>query len=526
MTGNSDKYGSARWCDSKELAAEGIATGRTLKDLAGSFLLGETADTRELLKGIRKEDPDYLRPIFATSRLAGGSYLGWKGGGHILTVAPTRSGKGVGMVIPNLLHYSGSVLVVDPKGENYAVTQRHRKDNLGQDIVCLDPFGAVSSSCDSINPFDILVANYSAGPANYLKHNPELLDDASMIADALVVREADEHEPHWNDKCRTLLKGLILAVACGHGPKKHRHLSEVRSLLTSGQSAFIKLLADMRKDTAAIGGHLSRASNEIQSMGTEELKNVVSYALKHTEFLDSPLVDACLGDEYRTHQHGSYDLMDLKKFGKVSIYMILPPRHLARYNRLLRLWMTMALAAMTKTKDKPKNGSVLFMLDEMAQLGTLDILRQSVSLLAGYGMTLWMIWQDISQIKALYERDWTSFIANAKIQQYFGVNDHETAKMVSEMIGDETLTVSTMSTGSNRGGLAIDFTGLTSSTSRNQSESLSEKDRALLAPDEMRRLNREAVIMFVQGLPPVAARRLTYHTNSELNLFADKNPYL
>jgi len=354
--------------------------------------------------------------------------------------------------------------------------------------------------------------------------NPELIDEANLIADSLIMRGPEEKDPHWNDKCRTLLKGLILAVMCGKGPNKRRHLSEVRALVASGYEELLGLIGiDMKEDTASMGGALARAAKEILSMGTEELKNVISFALKHTEFLDTPLVEECLGDR-RQGFRGTYDLRDLKKFGGVSIYMILPPHYLTRYVRLFRLWITMAMASMTRTFGKPADGCpVLFMLDEMAQLGTMEMMRQAVSLLAGYGMSVWMIWQDLSQLKALYEHDWPSFIANAKIQQFFGINDHETAKYISEMLGKATIQVETESKGdsdSSQGWFSQ------STNTKSTTKSFSEKDRDLLSADEVRRLNREAMLMFVQGIPPILAERISYFKDPMFASRFDRNPYV
>ena len=235
-------------------------------------------------------------------------------------------------------------------------------------------------------------------------------------------------------------------------------------------------------------------------MGSEELKNVISFALKHTEFLDTPLIEECLGDRRQSYK-GTYDLRDLKTYGGVSIYMVLPPHYLTRYVRLFRLCITMAMAAMTRTSKKPADGCpVLFMLDEMAQLGTMEMMRQAVSLLAGYGMSVWMIWQDLSQLKALYEHDWPSFIANAKIQQFFGINDHSRSK--------ENLAL------------------FKATNTTNSSESFSEKERNLLSPDEVRRLNREAMLMFVQGIPPILAERISYFKDPMFSSRFDPNPYV
>lgn len=540
---SSDRYGSARWAESKDLKAEGVMTIPASRVAGGecgaeekrAFLLGCDADPAELTKDMRQGYNEMLGAISeGTEKLVrkvagehhGRAYLGWAGDGHILTVAPTRSGKGVGLVVPNLLHYPGSIIVVDPKGENYAVTHRWRKEKLGQRIVCIDPFHVATdkeTKTDSINPLDGIV-DYAKPPETYLKQNPELLDEVGMIADSLVVRPAEEKDPHWNDKCKTLLKGLILATVYGLGPKGRRHLSCVRAMLTAGLERIIGFLPVIEAFKGDADGVLGRAAREIRSMGREEFKNVISFALKHTEFMDSPLVGGCLGGE-GDETAGTYNLRDLKTKGGVTIYLILPPHYLAQYGRLFRLWITMAMASMTRTIGKPKDGCpVLFILDEMAQLGTMDMMRKAVSLLAGYGMSVWMIWQDLSQLKSLYKDDWPSFIANAKIQQFFGINDHETAKYISEMLGEETIKIEITSVSSS---LSKERFALIKATkTKNKSRSNAEKERSLLNPDEVRRLDRGTMLMFVQGVPPIAAERITYYSDPVFAGRYDKNPYV
>jgi len=552
----SDSSGSARWANGNDFDSEGILyfspfehdpshfrTESSKKHylsrsaLHRAFILGRLGDPKKLMQGIREGyEPalaymlDGLGSLFSSlfnqssnGKSGYGHLLGWAGDGHVLTVAPTRSGKGVGLVVPNLLHYPGSVIVCDPKGENYAITARFRRTVLKQQIICLDPFHVVSDVTDSINPLEGII-DYKKPVSDYHNQNPELLDEASMIAEAVIMRGTEEKDPHWNDKCRAFLKGIILAVMCGMGPQRRRHLGEVRALITAGSDKLIELLVDMEMNRTAAGGQLSRASCEIQSMGAEELKNVISVALKHTEFLDSRLMLDALG-EHANNDEGTYNLRNLKTHGGVSIYMIMPPHYLGRYVRAIRLWITLAIAAITRSKEKPADGCpILFILDEMAQFGTMEMMRQAVSLLAGYGMSIWMIWQDLSQLKTLYEHDWPSFLANAKIQQFFGVNDHETAKYISEMLGSATIQTRTTTSGTGKSGEGV--FGIGGTTNRSTGISTSEIARNLLNPDEVRRLSRNALLMFVQGIPPILAERITYYQDEMFIRRADPNPYI
>lgn len=217
-------------------------------------------------------------------------------------------------------------------------------------------------------------------------------------------------------------------------------------------------------------------------------------------------------------------MRNLKTGEPVTIYLVLPPHYLGQYSRLFRLWITMAMASMTRSYAPPTGGRpVLFLLDEMAQLGTMDMMRKAVSLMAGYGMTLWMVWQDLSQLKLLYKDDWQSFLANAKVQQYFGINDPETAKTISEMLGEETIRIVTESesTATSKENLALFHSTKTKNTARSNAEAA----RALLKPDEVRRLPRETMLLFVQGVAPIACRRLAYYADRMFEGRFDANPY-
>ena len=136
-----------------------------------------------------------------------------EGDGHLMTIAPTGAGKGVGALIPNLLRYPGSAIVVDPKGENCQVTARRRRE-MGQQVVVLDPFRIVSDKSDSLNPMDLLSLCGS------------VLDcDSEMIASQMAAGHLFSHDPYWNDMATPLTAGLIAHVATS-SPKAERNLNK------------------------------------------------------------------------------------------------------------------------------------------------------------------------------------------------------------------------------------------------------------------------------------------------------------
>ena len=174
----------------------------------------------------------------------------------MLTVAPTRSGKGVSAVIPNLLDYPGSVLVTDPKGENYAVTARWRRER-GHTVCAFDPFGVAGGDA-TYNPLDVIDAG-----------TPDVVDDARMLADMLVLPGGREGEQaFWNEEARGVLTGLILHVAAS-APPEQRTLTEVRTLLTLPPERFAELLEVMQASPAA-GGLVARAAARLLQKAERE----------------------------------------------------------------------------------------------------------------------------------------------------------------------------------------------------------------------------------------------------------------
>jgi len=266
------------------------------------------------------------------------------GEGHVLTVAPTRSGKGVSAVIPNLLDYPGSVLVTDPKGENYAVTARWRREALKTPVLAFDPFGvAEGDAAATYNPLDLIDAR-----------SAEAVDDARLIADMLVLPGARESEQaFWNEEARGVLTGLILHVAA-NAPAELRTLTQVRALLTLPPEPFTDLLEEMQ-GTQAAGGLIARAAARIAQKADRERSGVLSTAQSHTHFLDSPRMAGVL-------ERSTVDLSVLKREA-VPVYLILPTDRMDAYARWLRLMIGCALLAMARTRGQPKE-RVLVLLDE------------------------------------------------------------------------------------------------------------------------------------------------------------------
>ena len=423
--------------------------------------------------------------------------LRYAGEGHVVTVAPTRSGKGVSCVIPNLLEHAGSVLVTDPKGENYAVTSRWRRESLRQAVHALDPFDVVGGD-DAYNPLDLVQAEGAEG-----------LDDARMLADMLVMpndsREGEQ--AFWNEEARGLLTGLILHVGTT-APPELKTLLHVRRLLTLPPEEFSILLADMRASEAA-SGLVARAASRLLQKADKEKSGVVSTAQSHTHFLDSPRMARALG---RT----TVDLSALKR-DEMSVYLVLPSDRLEGYARWLRLMIACALLAIGRVRGQPRR-RVLFLLDEFAHLGRMQPVARDIGLAGGYGLSFWIIVQDFSQLRSTYGESWSTFLSNADVLQAFGTNDWDTAEYLSKMTGDTTIHVA--SENESRGVSR----GRNWQSQRSSAISRAEKGRRLLFPDEVRRLPRDEQLLFAKGSAAIRASRVNYLSDAEFYGRADANP--
>jgi type IV secretion system protein VirD4 len=354
----------------------------------------------------------------------------WREGeGHLLTIAPTGAGKGTGCIIPTLLTWDGPAIVVDPKGENFAVTADRRR-KLGQKVKVLDPFGITSTLvADALNPFDILIG---AGQPS--------ADDAAVIARLAVQGSALPRDPFWDERAETLIAGLILHVATSL-PAGRRHLGEVRRLVELSDKQHDKLASELRQsgdaDIAAAAGILGMQASNTRS-------GILSTASSHLSFLRGTLVQDSLAQS-------SIELDDVLHGRPMTIYLVLPPDRLISHGKLLRLWLGTLMTGLARRRRIPEQPTLLI-VDEAAQLGPLDELRSAVTLMRGYGVKVWSFWQDVSQLARTYPADWQSFLTNASAIQMFGANPaqayadldiigYQGRSLLADMTAEETLLI-------------------------------------------------------------------------------------
>lgn len=420
--------------------------------------------------------------------------------GHVVTVAPNGSGKGIGAVIPNLLEYPGSCLVLDVKGENAAVTARARRE-LGHKVFLVDPFGVNGFERAAFNVLDRLKLA-----------DADCVSESAMLADSLVISDSKGGGEHFDESAKTLLQGMMLHVAGLDNPNC-RHLGELRRLITADEETFLGTLADMAADDSAAFGVPARAANTIMGMADRERGSVLSTARRNTAFLDDPRIVATLS-------RSDFDLAAIKS-ELMTVYLVMPANKISTNARFVRLFIGSVITAITASSKQPPH-RVIFVLDEFAQLGYMKAIEDAVSLMRGYGLAFWVFLQDLSQLKGVYPR-WQTFMANsAKV--FFGTDDYDTAKYISDSLGQATIEYETLSEGKNSG---AGLSGSGGSMNRGNSAGSSQQfaGRHLLTPDEVMRLGPERPIVLVKGEYPYQLERLNYLVDVEYVGKADPNPY-
>lgn len=428
--------------------------------------------------------------------IVGRSVKGWlmryAGPAHLLTIAPTRSGKGVGAIIPNLLTTDRSVLCIDPKGENARITARARS-RLGA-VFVLDPFDVSGQPGAAFNPLSALDAE-----------SLDLAEDAALIAEALVYDPPHQvGDAHWNEEAKALIAGIILHVVTTVAPHL-RSLATVRDLLTGSPESFQKMLVAMQASGAA-GGLVARAANRHLAKSDREATGVLSAAQRHTHFLDSPRMARVL-------ERSDFSFADLKA-GVVSVFLVLPPERLGTHARWLRLLVVQAIGALARapqgnaTSAKP----VLLMLDEFAALGHLEPVERAFGLMAGYGVQLWAILQDLHQLKSAYGDHAGTFLANAGVIQVFNVADVDTATWVSRSMGTATEAYYTS-------GQTVSHAPGQFFATHGSSTNLNLARRDLATPDEVMRMDGDSLILLRPGANPTVARKVRYYADAEFRTF-------
>lgn len=360
--------------------------------------------------------------LLGASMYAPGWWIGDNDDRGLVTIAATRSGKGRSSIIPNLILWPESALVIDPKGTNAAVTARRRGRGggrvtqfLGQEVHVLDPFGIVKD-----------IAGATFNPLATIDVEADTVrEDIYAIADAMI-EPSPGKDPHWEEIAKLILSGMIAhEVAAARAEGKVTTLSDVRAHLRQGASYLDRLFGAMARDFAA-GGLPAAAAAVFASAGTNERGSFFTTLMRNTAWLDSVVMQRVLCAK------SDFDIADLKR-KPMTIYVVLPPELLGTHARFMRLFVSMAMHA--ASKGGKGRYRTLFVLDEFFALGRMTVLEQAAAQLASFGVRMWPIVQNVTQLSSLYHGNWETYLSGAGAVQAFGVNDHATSEYLVKRLG-------------------------------------------------------------------------------------------
>lgn len=441
---NVETYGSARWARADEVRAAG--------------LLGPDGVV------IGKFDHAYLRH---------------DGPEHVLCFAPTRSGKGVGLVVPSLLTWPGSAIVHDIKGENWQLTSGFRARH-GR-VLLFDPTNAKSAAYN---------------PLLEVRRGEWEVRDVQNIADILVDPEGSlEKRNHWEKTSHALLVGAILHVLYAEADKT---LAGVAGFLSDPKRPIESTLAAMMK-TGHLGAArphpvIASAARELLNKSDNERSGVLSTAMSFLGLYRDPVVA-------EVTRRCDWRITDIVGGPKPStLYLVVPPSDIARTKPLIRLILNQIGRRLTEDLNaKGRRHRLLLMLDEFPALGRLDFFESALAFMAGYGLKSFLIAQSLNQIEKAYGPN-NSILDNCHVRVSFATNDERTAKRVSDALG----TATEMRAMRNYAGHRL------SPWLGHLMVSRSETARPLLTPGEVMQLPPADEIVMVAGTPPIRAKKARY----------------
>jgi type IV secretion system protein VirD4 len=442
-------YGSARWADEQDIKRAGLF------DDAG-VMLGRFD----------------------------GRYLRHAGPEHILCFAPTRSGKGVGLVVPTLLTWPASAVIHDIKGENWQLTAGARA--VFGHVLRFDPTDA---SSDAYNP----LLEVRPGPTE--------VRDVQNVADILVDPEgALERRNHWEKTSHSLLVGVILHVLYAEADKTLAGVANFLADPSRSIEATLRVMMSTRHLGDRVHPVVASAARELLNKSDNERSGVLSTAMSFLGLYRDPVVAAVTS-------RCDWRIADLVEADKpVSLYLVVPPSDISRTKPLIRLLLNQIGRRLTEGLEAARNRRpLLLLLDEFPALGRLDFFEASLAFMAGYGIRSFLIAQSLNQIEKAYGPN-NSILDNCHVRVAFATNDERTARRISDMLG----TATEMRAMKNYAGHRL------SPWLGHLMVSRQETARALLTPGEVMQLPAHEAIVFSAGLPPIRARKIRYYADTRL----------
>lgn len=423
----------------------------------------------------------------------GGEYVMLPGQQGVALSAQPRSGKGVGVVIPNLLSWGGSVVCVDIKKENWAVTAGFRAQH-GQKTFLFDPL----SPCGKTHRWNLL---------DFVEDSPgQLISDLQLVANMLFPDPVNT-DPFWMASARSLFLGIGLYLFAT--PSLPRTIGEIlRQGMANDEEGFShhwrRVIQGRMSGRHPLPAQCVRALFDVIDLAPQTTSSIRKTFTSRLELWANPILDAATAAS-------DFDLRELRT-RPMSIYLGVMPKDLQRLAPLLSLFFQQAIAL--QTDQLPEHNpalkhQVLMLLDEFPALGPIPIIAKASGFLPGYNVRTLMIMQTPAQLREVYGHDGAkTLLKTLAARIFFAPKDMDDAEEISKELGFTTVKVKTYSKP------VFDFSNL--SGRRHRGVSVSEQPRALMLPQELREMGAGREIIFTENVRPIMAKKIRYYAVPEL----------
>ena len=475
-----DVHGTAHWASGAEIEATGLLP---LKGKPGvGVYVGGWTDEKGRLRYLRHNGPE-----------------------HVLALAPTRSGKGVGLVVPTLLSWPHSAVIADQKGELWSMTAGWRENGAGNAVLRFDP-GSLEGGV-SFNPLEEIRIG-----------TPYEVGDVQNLVTVIVDPDGKGLEDHWQKTSHAFLVGACLhTLYRARAEGRIGNLTDVALSLSDPERPIDKLYDEMLTNTWDNGQRhavIAAAGRDMINRPEEERGSVLSTAMSFLSLYRDPVVA-------RNIHRSDFKIMDLMNWEKpVSLYLVVRAEDKDRMRPLMRVIINQMVRVLMRPElQEDENGKILpphkhrllLMLDEFPSYGRLEVFQEALAYIAGYGLKAYIIVQDIAQLWGAYTKE-ESISSNCHVRVAYAPNKVETAEWLSRMLGTMTVVKENVTTSG----------GSFSIMASNVSRTFQEISRPLATPDEVMRLrspvkNKDGqiveagdMLVFVAGHAPIYGTQSLY----------------
>lgn len=423
-----------------------------------------------------------------------------------LIISPQGGGKSTTSSIPVLLSYEGPIFAFDTKGELWAVTARYRSEVLKRKVVVIDPY-KVSRGKDFVRgkPDELLI-DYKINPFDWIPEE-RLLRDRMLneFAASFIINEGG-YSTHFDDNAKILIRGYIDYMMSLEPAQ--RNLPMLYYLMSERVEEAELTFQQMSQQ----GGRAGAAANQLMRVGIDERGSILSTSYRQIDWMGDSNIQEIVSES-------NFDLRDFVK-GNMDIFIILPEDQVKEHSRLFRMIMSLLMGIIVQTDpSKLPKKQMLFLLEELAQLGYTPDVEKCIEVLRARRVVIWTVFQTLSQIKMFEKPD---LFKGAPLKQIFTNDDTETMEWIQTLGGKKTVLTKTMSTSKGDSWQKMQTFG--GSVSKGEGESIHETGTDLIQLNEIREMPKDEQLIFLHSSKPIYCKKLRYFENPEFVNKFDENP--